>query len=187
MAAEQEVLDFWFGPHGSATYGAFREAWFTVDTAFDEEIRRRFLPLYEEAAAGRLSDWKAAPESCLALVLVLDQFPRNMFRGTPRAYATDTEALATASFGVEAGYDAILPHFTRKFLYMPYMHSERLADQERSVALFEALGEEASLKAALRHFEIIERFGRFPHRNAVLDRPSSPEEVAFLREPNSSF
>ena len=187
MAAAHEVLDFWFGPSDSATRGAFRAAWFAVDPAFDREIRERFLPLYEEAAAGRLNDWKTTPESCLALVLALDQFPRNMFRGSPRAYGTDAEALATAGFAMAAEYDAILPHFTRKFLYMPYMHSERLADQERSVALFEDLGEEASLKAALRHFEIIERFGRFPHRNAVLGRPSSPEEVAFLREPDSSF
>jgi len=186
-----DVLDFWFGAPGSPERAGDRELWWSVDAAFDEEVRRRFLDLHEAAAAGRLDGWRDSPESALALVLALDQLPRNMFRGTPRAYATDARALAAAEAALARGFDRALPFAMAKFFYLPLMHSEEAARQRRCVALFEphrdAPAGEKSLESARRHLEIVERFGRFPHRNAVLGRSSTPEEAAFLTEPNSSF
>ena len=187
MAEPHEIVDFWFGAPGTEAYGRENPVWFARDAAFDATIRQRFLPDCEDAAAGRRDAWLNAPLPCLALILLLDQFPRNLFRGTPRAYAADAAARSAAEHAIAHGHDQILPGFTRKFLYMPYMHSESVADQRRALALFEALGEEAPLKAARRHLEIVARFGRFPHRNAVLGRATSLEEAAFLREPDSSF
>ena len=187
MADPSNILDFWFGPAGSSEYGQENRAWFARDPAFDSAIRTRFAEDYESAAAGRRNAWLDEAEPCLALVLLLDQFPRNMFRGSPRAYATDGAARAAADRAVTCGHDRFLPRFTRKFLYMPYMHSELLGDQRRSLALFEALGEDAPLNAARRHLEIVARFGRFPHRNATLGRTTRPEEATFLLEPDSSF
>ncbi len=187
MADPRDIIDFWFGPAGSPAYGQDREAWFARDPAFDSAIRAAFARDYEAAATGRRNAWLDEPEPCLALVLLLDQFPRNLFRGSPRAYAMDVAARAAADRALTSGYDRILPRFTRKFLYMPYMHSELLGDQRRSLALFEALGEDAPLNAARRHLEIVARFGRFPHRNASLGRTTRPEEATFLLEPHSSF
>jgi uncharacterized protein (DUF924 family) len=187
----EDVLDFWFGPPGSPEREGDREPWWRADRAFDAEVRRRFLGLHEAAAVGRLDGWRATPEGALALVLALDQFPRNMFRGTPRAYATDASALAVAEEALARGFDRRLPFTLAKFFYMPPMHSEDPARQRRCVALVEARrgepGGERSLRSARRHCEIVERFGRFPHRNAVLGRPSTAAELAFLREPDSSF
>ena len=183
----EEVLDFWFGREGEPGYGEFREAWFRKDPEFDREIRDRFETLHEEAAAGKLDDWKQEARSCLALVIVLDQFPRNMFRGDPRSYATDRKAQETAEHAVERAFDRELPEFQRTFLYMPFMHSENLEHQRRSVELFRALGGSDSAWYAVRHMEIIERFGRFPHRNEVLGRRTTPEEAEFLTQPGSSF
>jgi len=182
-----EVLDFWFGRADEPGYGEFREAWFTKDPEFDREIRDRFETLHEEAAGGNLDDWKQEARSCLALVIVLDQFPRNMFRGDPRSYATDRKAQETAEHAVERAFDRELPEFQRTFLYMPFMHSEDLEHQRRSVELFRALGGSDSAGYAVRHMEIIERFGRFPHRNEVLGRRTTPEEADFLTQPGSSF
>jgi uncharacterized protein (DUF924 family) len=180
-----EVLDFWFGREDEPGYGEFREAWFRKDPEFDREIRDRFESLHEEAAAGRLDDWKREARSCLALVILLDQFPRNMFRGDPRSYATDRKAQETAEHAVESAFDRELPEFQRTFLYMPFMHSEDLELQRRSVELFRGLG--GSAEYAVRHMEIIERFGRFPHRNEILGRRTTPEEAEFLTQPGSSF
>jgi uncharacterized protein (DUF924 family) len=183
-----EVLDFWFGREGEPGYGGFREEWFRKDSDFDREVRDRFEGLYEDAAAGRLAGWKEDARGCLALVILLDQFPRNMYRGDPRSYATDREAQETAQYAVERALDRELPEFQRRFLYMPFMHSENLAHQRRSVELFRELGEDdADDPYAVRHMEIVERFGRFPHRNEVLGRPTTPEESEFLKEPESSF
>ena len=187
MTPPQDILDFWFGTPGSAGYGLDNPAWFTVDPAFDATIRTAYGDDCAEAAAGRRDAWRAEPWSCLALILLLDQFPRNIYRGSPRAYASDIAARAATDHALSAGYDLILPRFSRKFLYMPYMHSELVADQRRSLALFEALKEDAPLIAARRHLEIVARFGRFPHRNAIMERSGRPEEATFLLEPNSSF
>lgn len=187
MSTPQEILDFWFGAPGEQWHGRHREIWFKPEAAFDAEIRRRFSQDYADAAAGRREEWLREPQSCLAYILLLDQFPRNMFRGDARAWATDGKALAAAQLAIERGFDKQLDPHARKFLYMPYMHSESLADQKMSVSLFRSVGDPEAMAAALRHLEIIERFGRFPHRNAVLGRRSTPEEDAFLLEPNSSF
>jgi len=172
----QQLLDFWFGQD--------RKAWFEKNPAFDEEIRARFLALYEQAATGGLADWKGAPKSCLALLILLDQFPRNMFRGTARAFAADPLALAAARIIVERGWDGEMTEDERAFAYLPFEHSESLEDQETSLRLFAG---NANYEWARRHWEIIRRFGRFPHRNAILGRESTPEEVAFLKTPGSGF
>jgi uncharacterized protein (DUF924 family) len=186
----KEVLDFWFGREGEPGYGEFREAWFRKDPEFDNLIRDRFEALYEAAAAGELDDWKEEARSCLALVILLDQFPRNMFRGDPLSYATDRKALEMAEYAVDHAFDRELPEFQRVFLYMPFMHSENLEYQRRSVELFGGLGGSDapdSSDYAVRHMKIIERFGRFPHRNEVLGRRTTPAEAEFLTQPGSSF
>jgi uncharacterized protein (DUF924 family) len=182
-----EVLDFWFGREDEPGYGGFREEWFRKDPEFDREVRERFEELHEQAAEGALDGWKEDARSCLALVILLDQFPRNMYRGDPRSYATDRKGQETAEYAVDHALDRELPEFQRRFLYMPFMHSEDLAHQRRSVELFRGPGEDDADSYALRHMEIVERFGRFPHRNEVLGRPTTPEEAEFLNEPGSSF
>ncbi len=186
-----EILDFWFGREGEEGYGEFREAWFTKDPEFDREVRDRFEGAYEEAAAGRLEHWKDEAQSCLALIILLDQFTRNMFRGDPKTYATDDKAREAARHAVEHAYDRELSPYGRLFVYLPFEHSEDLEDQRFSVELFRGLaaemGSEDLLGYAVRHLEIIERFGRFPHRNEILGRATTPEEAEFLRGPDSSF
>jgi uncharacterized protein (DUF924 family) len=187
----EEILDFWFGREGEEGYGEFREAWFLKDPSFDREVRNRFEAVYEEAAAGALEAWKEEARSCLALIVVLDQFPRNMFRGDARTYAADGLALAMARHAVEQAYDRELPPFQRLFVYLPFEHSENLDDQRLSVELFRKLAEETGsedlLVYAVRHFEIVDRFGRFPHRNEIVGRRTTPEEAEFLSGPDSSF
>ena len=174
----QAVLEFWFRGEEE------RKEWFTKSDAFDEEIRARFLPLHEEAARGELARWKDSPRDCLALIVVLDQFPRNMFRGSPRAFSTDALALEAAKHAVAVGFDKTLNAAERSFVYLPFEHSESLADQETALKLFEG---HANYEWAHKHWEIVRRFGRFPHRNAVLGRQSTPAEIEFLKEPGSSF
>jgi uncharacterized protein (DUF924 family) len=177
----QEVLQFWFDPALDAAQRNRR--WFGKDAAFDAEIRRRFLGLYEEGAAGRLGAWSSVRE-CLALVILLDQFPRNLFRGEARAFAADGPAREAAR--------ALLPRLgelsteERLFVCLPFEHSESLDDQHLACELIAPLGAEL-LRYAQRHREIIERFGRFPHRNAALRRASSAEEIEFLKTPGSGF
>jgi uncharacterized protein (DUF924 family) len=182
-----EVLDFWFGPAPHAE----RDVWFRKDPAFDAEIRSRFGAAIEAALAGGLADWTATPRGAVARVLLLDQFTRNVFRDTPRAFAGDAQALATAEAIVDARSDRTLDLYERWFLYMPFEHSEDLAVQERAVALFKALAEETgepgNLSWAEEHAAVVRRFGRFPHRNAILGRVSTPEELAFLQEQGSRF
>jgi uncharacterized protein (DUF924 family) len=191
MSSPQEVLDFWFGREGEEDYGQFREAWFNRDPEFDREIRDRFEPVYEQAAAGRLDHWKSEARSCLALIVVLDQFPRNMYRGDARMYAADEKAREAARHAVEHAYDRELSPYGRLFMYLPFEHSEELDDQRLSVELFRGLatemGSEDLLGYAVRHLEIVERFGRFPHRNEILGRRTTPEETKFLSGPDSSF
>jgi len=186
-----EVLAFWFGAADSPEFGRYRRQWFEKSAAFDGTIRARFLATHEAAAAGRLDGWAERPLGALALVVALDQFPRNMFRGAPRAFATDPKALAVARAIVARGFDAAYQPAQRWFAYLPFEHAEDLADQRESIALYERLrGDPASaspIAYALRHFAVIERFGRFPHRNAILGRASTPDELAFLATPGSSF
>ena len=172
IASPDDVLAFWrdAGP----------DKWFNKDTAFDNEIRTRFLDTYEAAAAGTLPDWEATREGALALIIVLDQFPRNMFRGSARAFAADPLALAAATRAIERGFDIATPAQERTFFYLPFEHSEDLADQERCCALFRATGDADLVKWAELHADIVRRFGRFPHRNAVLGRMTTVEEQAFL-------
>ena len=177
-----EVLRFWFGE--GADYGVVHKRWFEKNPAFDVEVRDRFLGVYESQLVGR--DWRAQPHPCLARIIVLDQFPRNMFRGTPQAFATDALALAAARHALAAGYDRDWLRVEKIFAYLPFEHSEALADQQRACELMRPLGEE-QYDYALRHKAIIERFGRFPHRNAILGRASTPEEVEFLKQPGSGF
>ncbi len=183
----QRVIAFWFADPGAPGSGQARPIWFEEDPAFDEEVRARFTRDLERAAAGELDRLTATPEGCLALVILIDQFPRNMFRGTPKAFETDAKAREVANSALARDCDRRLTPVRRQFLYMPFQHSESLADQDRSVALFRALGDQQSLDYALRHRDAIARFGRFPHRNAVLGRASTPEERAFLARPDSSF
>jgi uncharacterized protein (DUF924 family) len=175
-----DLLAFWFAPEN-------RERWFTPDPAFDAEIARRFAPLIADAMAGRLAGWVDEPRGALALCLLLDQFPRHVWRGTPRTFAGAAQARDVARAALEMGHDRALAPEERHFLYLPFEHSESLADQERCVVLMGTLGDAEWLDYAVRHRDIIARFGRFPHRNAILGRPSTAEEVAFLQQPGSSF
>jgi uncharacterized protein (DUF924 family) len=187
----EAILVFWFGREGEEGYGEYREAWFSRDPDFDREVRDRFEDAYEEAVVGKLEQWKEEARSCLALILVLDQFPRNMFRGDARMYAADGLALAAARHALQQAYDRELAPVQRMFMYLPFEHSENLEDQRLSVELFRMLAEETgsqdTLIYAVQHLKIIDRFGRFPHRNEILGRWSTPEEAEFLKEPGSSF
>lgn len=181
------LLDFWFGPAGDPEREKHREKWFHATPEFDEALRREFLADYEAAAAGALRSWEASAEGTLALVLLLDQLPRNIFRETPRAYASDAAAREAAERALARGFDQAVPPAWRIFFYMPFHHSENLADQQRSAALFAALPRNPDRRGSLRRYgrpyiEVIARFGRFPHRNAILGRQSTAEEVAFLKE-----
>ena len=174
-----------FGDVGPAGILAFwreagRERWYRRNEAFDADVRRRFLALYRQAAAGELASWETSDDGTLALVILLDQFPRNMFRGTPQAFASDPLARDVARGALERGVDRRVDPALREFLYMPFMHSEHLPDQELCIALFEHAGHAESLTYAREHAGIIRRFGRFPHRNRLLGRETSPDEQAFL-------
>jgi len=175
----EQVLGFWFEELQPAD-------WFRKSEALDARIKARFLALYQQLAGGDVGLAGGARE-VLAAVIVLDQFPRNMFRGSAKSFASDGEALALAERAIGAGLDLELAPEERSFLYMPFQHSEDAGVQARSVELFARLGNENNLDYARRHQQIIARFGRFPHRNAVLGRASTPEELEFLKQPGSSF
>ncbi|MBB4285012.1 DUF924 family protein [Roseospira goensis] len=183
----RDLLTVWFGAPGDPAHGGFRAVWFERSEAFDALLRDRFANLAAQAARGDLDAWAATPRGALARILLLDQVPRNIHRGTPAAYAADAMALEAAKQALRDGHDRALSDLERLFLYMPFQHAEDLVEQERSLALYDRLGIEGAQKSAHRHHEIVARFGRFPHRNAVLGRTSTAEELAFLQEPNSSF
>jgi uncharacterized protein (DUF924 family) len=186
----QDVLEFWFDPAHAAN-------WFAKDPAFDEEIRRRFAAAVEDAAHGRLDAWADTPAGRLALLILLDQFPRNLHRGEARAWAADVKAQRVALSGLDEGFDQALPPLQRVFAYLPLEHAEDMGLQQRSVALFEALHAQAPAAErarfaefvgyARRHREVIARFGRFPHRNAVLGRDSTAAEREYLAQPGAGF
>ena len=188
----REVLDCWFGAPGDPDFGAARKIWFRRNRAFDEMLRQRFGSLIDEALQGALDSWTRTPLGALALVIVLDQFSRNCHRGSARAFAGDTMALRVAQQMIATGADRQLPGVHhRAFAYLPFEHDEAMESQRESLRLFKALDEEAPdadyYRSAVRHAQIIERFGHFPHRNKLLERASTDEEIAFLREPGSSF
>jgi len=186
MADPEDVLTFWFDEAGP-------EKWFNKDDAFDEEIRERFSELVHTARDGKLESWVETPRGCLALIVLIDHFSRNIHRNAPLAWSADSHTLGMTTLAIDKGYDRSLGINERKFVYMPLMHSEVLADQDMSMEVFGRLADEGmenserTMSSAARHREIIERFGRFPHRNDVLGRESTPEETEFLKEPNSSF
>jgi len=194
-----DVLNFWFGTLDAAgcADAAHAERWWKKNQSFDDELRQRFGTLHEAIANGDHDDWLKTPRGRLAYVIALDQFSRNLFRDSPRMYAYDAKALGAARKGVAASVDKALAHDERIFLYMPFEHSEELADQALCITLFarmcEGLSGDALKRAqdnvtyARRHHDIVKRFGRFPHRNAILGRASTPEEAEFLTTPGSSF
>jgi uncharacterized protein (DUF924 family) len=187
---QEEILDFWFGQPGTAAYGTARAGWFRKVAAFDAEIRERFGVAVETALAGGFADW-TAPRPALARILLLDQFTRNGFRDTARAFAGDALALKLAEEAIGRGADAALIPVERWFMYLPYAHAESARAQERSLELFQRLRDTTGLADPLvwaeRHAKVIQLFGRFPHRNAILGRESTPEESAFLGTPGSRF
>jgi uncharacterized protein (DUF924 family) len=198
-AGIDEILDFWFGPldaDGCAD-SEHMARWWKKDPAFDDEIRRRFGEVHRAMCSRQLDSWLDDPRGRLAHIVVLDQFSRNMHRDTPAMFAGDARALEIALDAIARGDDRELPYDQRAFMYMPLMHCEDLAHQERGVALFAALCDEApppareraaaAVRYAEKHRDIVARFGRFPHRNAILGRESSPEETAFLQQPGSRF
>ena len=168
-----DILQFWYSE-------PMASRWFSSTPALDAEIRAKFEPLWRAAAKGRLDDWKNRPEGCLALVIVLDQLPLNMFRGEARSFSTEQQAVDVSKLAIARGYDREIAPGRLGFLYMPLMHSESLADQDLSVKLFEQAGLEGNLRFARHHRELIRRFGCFPHRNAILGRESSREELEYL-------
>lgn len=176
----EDILYFWFTEAGEI-------AWWQKSKAFDDLVRRRFLAVYEQAVAGELAHWRDCAKGRLAEIIVLDQFPRNMFRDTARAFAADALALILSQEAVRAGADASLTANECAFLLLPYMHSESRWIHDEAVRLFSRPGLENNLDFEIRHKAIIDRFGRYPHRNATLGRASTPEEIAFLKEPGSSF
>lgn len=173
-ALPADVLTFW--------RAAGPAKWFAKDTRFDEVIRLKFEPVHHRAARREYMAWEATSDGALALLILLDQFPRNLYRGTAHAFATDPLALSIARRAVDAGFDLETDEALRAFFYLPFEHSEDMDDQERSLALFQALGEKQGLDYAIIHRDIIARFGRFPHRNACLGRETTPQEQAFLDE-----
>lgn len=176
----QDVLQFWFHEIDS-------KYWFMKDDKFDQQLRDRFMPTYQEVLSERTSHWRTTAEGRLAEIIVLDQFSRNMFRGKPKAFAGDHLALKLAKEAIALGEDKKLSVEQRAFMYMPFMHSEDPSDHETAMKLFSLPGLESNLEYEIMHKKIIDRFGRYPHRNQVLGRESTPEEIAFLKEPGSSF
>jgi uncharacterized protein (DUF924 family) len=187
----QAFFDFWFGPPDNPERFHHKQIWFRAPPDFDAVVRANFAADHETAVAGRCTDWETQPLSCLALVMLLDQVPRNIFRSTPRAFASDPLALATTNRALERGFDQAIPAAWRLFFYLPLEHSEALADQQRGLDLLLALppvpGRRTDAHMSRLHLEIIERFGRFPHRNAILGRASTEAELAFLIECEHRF
>jgi len=173
-----QVLEFWFGE-------AARKRWFRSTPVFDSKIREQFENTWQAARDGRLADWEKTAAGALALVIVLDQFPLNMYRNQALGFATEAVSREVAARAIDHDFDSLMTAEQKAFLYLPFMHSEDLRDQDRSVALFTAAGLEDNLKWARHHREIIARFGRFPHRNAILDRTSTADELAWLDSPQA--
>ena len=179
---KSNVLDFWFSEIKPSQ-------WFQKNDDFDAEIRARFESDYKLATKGILNAWRDDPKGALALVIMLDQFPRNMYRGTPQSFATDAKALEVSKYAVSKQFDQLLNVQEKTFLYLPFEHSESMEDQERSVQLFSAIKDDDPVvyNYAVKHYDVIKKFGRFPHRNAVLGRENTRGENAYLSQPDSGF
>jgi len=182
--AIRDILDFWFLPLGESEHGKSRAIWWESTPELDAEIRSRFGPLLDKAVAGELDGWRKSPDGALALILLCDQFSRNMHRRTPRAFSGDAKARETARYAVAHGYPAAYGTDMRVFFFMPFQHSEDLGDQEFCCALFASLGNPENDKYAIEHRDIVARYGRFPHRNEVLGRASTAEELDYLKTAN---
>ena len=180
-AGIRAILDFWLLPLDDPGFGKARKLWWTGTPELDAEIKDRFGALLEQAAAGRLDHWANSPDGALALILLCDQFSRNIHRKTAQAFATDAKARDVARIALSRFYPAAFPHDVRLFFYMPFQHSEHLGDQELCCALFLPLGNEDNHKHAADHRDIVAKYGRFPHRNEVLGRASTPEEIEYLK------
>lgn len=176
----QEIIDFWFDEIN-------KSKWWTKDDEFDEHIRSRFSNIHSRAVKGELFQWRTTSLGMLAEIIVLDQFSRNMYRNTPKSFAYDLTALTLAQSAIAGGYDLQLDKEKRSFMYLPFMHSESLEIHDQAVVLFSKLGNESTLQFEYKHKEIIEKYGRYPHRNKILGRVSTPEETEFLKQPNSGF
>ena len=178
----QDILDFWFEETQPAQ-------WFQVNPEFDNHIKTRFEDAYDKGACGIYDDWKTDSDECLALIILLDQFPRNMYRGTSKAFATDGKALVAAKFALSKGFDQVLTPLKRRFVYLPFEHSENLNDQRKCVELFEKMKKDDPLgyDYALRHLKVIEKYGRFPHRNKILSRMNTPDEEEYLAQAGAGF
>ena len=176
----QQVIDFWFSD-------ATRKLWFKSTPEFDRELTARYRDTWERANRGELDHWMQTAQGCLALVIVLDQFPLNMFRGTAQSFVSEARSREVAASAIEQGFDKTLSAEQQSFLYMPFMHSESQRIHEIALELFSEPGPEQSLRSEIRHKAIIDRFGRYPHRNKLLGRSSSPQEIEFLNQPGSSF
>jgi len=177
-----EILHFWFTETEP-------QQWFQVSSAFDSQVRERFMVVYNMAREGLCDGWKTEPEGCLALCLVFDQFPHHIFRGKREAFDMADKSLSVAKYAVAKGFDQALPPLKRRFVYLPYEHSERLTDQDECVALFRAMKDDdpQGYEYALRHRDVIEKFGRFPHQNELLGRESTPVEEVFLADNPQGF
>lgn len=173
MLTPQDILDYWYAPE-------MRSRWFNSTPELDAAIRECFEQTWEAAVRGELNAWLSSPSGCLALEIILDQFPLNMFRGTAKSFSSEHLAIAVAKHAIAQGFDRRIDPAQLAFLYMPLMHSEDLADQDLSVELFAAAGLDNNLRFAKHHREIVRRFGRFPHRNAILGRSSTSEEIDYL-------
>lgn len=180
MLSYEQIIHFWFSEIEP-------KSWWLKDPQFDELLRTRFASFHKAAAQAELSPWRRSPEGSLAEIIILDQFSRNMFRGQPQAFAYDGMALVLAQESIHRQDDTKLTGAMRSFLYMPFMHSESKLIHQKAVELFSQPGLESNLEFELKHKVIIDHFGRYPHRNQILNRPSTPEEVEFLKQPNSRF
>jgi len=179
----KDILNFWFETTDVSTGFDKRTVWFRATPEFDEQLVTQFADVHAQAASGALDHFMDIAEECLALIVSLDQFPRNIFRGTARAFATDAKARDIAVHAIDQGYDRNFSRWPRTFCYLPFEHSEELADQERGLVLYKGIDNEESMKSVIAHHDAIKRFGRFPHRNAVMARPNTPEEDEYLKDP----
>ncbi len=180
MITANEVLNFWFDEISP-------EKWWFKDSTFDQEIKHRFINVHSAANKAELFTWRETPQGRLAEIIVLDQFSRNIFRDMPKSFASDSLALVLAQEAIALGIDMEVAENQRSFFYLPFMHSESLVIHQQALALYEKLGNANSLAFEIKHLEIIKKFGRYPHRNSILGRSSTVEEVSFLQQPNSSF
>jgi uncharacterized protein (DUF924 family) len=189
MSKVNRILQFWFGSPHSESYTQLQPWWFHSHPAIDQQLQELFAADYQFAAAGYLDGWQGWSHSCLALILLLDQLPRNIFRGKATAWATDPQALAIANQAIQDGIDREFPPIQRWFFYLPLEHSENLATQEQCLALFQNLpahpGQAQAVAAASQHYQLIQQFGRFPHRNILLGRASTPAELEYLQRPDA--